>query len=713
MVDAALSSPSSEHASRRLLRRRLENARVLLAKWADAETARAVLWAPVAFGLGAACYLLLKREPPPAFAPLGFFATCGIAILVRRARVAAIGLCLVLAGFAAADLRAAMVAAPIIQREIKLAEIEGRLLIVDEGSAQRRLVIAPSGIEGVADDALPKRIRVSWRGKNFNVRPGDVVRLKASLSPPPEPAAPGGFDFARQLYFQQIGAVGFAVSAPEKIQEGARSISAVASASIEDLRVTLARRILDKTQNSQSGPIVAAVITGKRESISEEAEAAFRDSGLAHLLSISGLHMGLATGLIFFAVRAGLALNERLALNRPIKKWAAISALVSGAAYLFISGAAWPAQRAFLMSSIFFIAILFDRRALSLRNVSIAAFVILLVTPEAVLHPGFQMSFAAVTALIAFYEWASKRADPFRSFHPLARLRRYLVGIAVTDTIAAAATAAFSLYHFSRAANFGLAANLVSIPLMGFWVMPMAIAAIIAIPLGVDGIFWKAAAAGVDVMLAMGRWTTSLPGAVSVFPQWPPLALGVMTIGGLWLCLAVAPWRLAGIAAVPVAAAIIAATPHSQLYVTDTGDNVGIVLRDSDGARRFAVFDRRKSRFDSEVWMEQAGMDIAKETRSRLSDFVPCDRRGCVVNIDGASAAVSSDEMGLIEDCARAKIIVALYPVSARNKANCAARLIDRSDAWRDGAHAVYFTDREIRISNSAEARGDRPWSRR
>ncbi len=235
------------------------------------------------------------------------------------------------------------------------------------------------------------------------------------MSPPPQPVTPGGYDFARHLYFLQIGAVGFAYSPPAPLADQRPTLASRAAASIEQARLTLTRRILAAAPGDR-GAIVAAVVTGKREAISDEAEAVFRDSGLTHLLSISGLHIGLATGIIFFSLRAGLSLIEPIALRYPIKKWAAVAAILSGAAYLALSGNAWPAQRSFLMTAVVYIAIIADRRAFSLRNVAIAAFIILVLAPEAVANPGFQMSFAAVTALIAGYEWASARADPQRSF---------------------------------------------------------------------------------------------------------------------------------------------------------------------------------------------------------------------------------------------------------------------------------------------------------
>ncbi len=680
-----------------------------LMELAASEEGRLGLWAPAALGAGAAFYLLLDREPSLPFTMTLLASACLAGAALRRWRAVLYGVGIFLLGFAAADIRAMQVDAPVLRAPLEFVALEGRLRSIDESPQQRRIVLEVERIGDIARDDLPARVRVTWRGREFDAKPGDLVSLTASLSPPPRPAAPGGFDFARQLYFLRIGAVGYAVSPPIVAPKTDRSLLEQAAARVEMLRVALARRILQKA-GGDSGAIVAAVVTGKRGAITDEAQDAFRDAGLAHLLSISGLHMGLATGLIFFAVRGLLALSEKLALTQPIKKWAACAALLSGAAYLLISGGAWPAQRAFIMSSIFFIAIIFDRRALSLRNVAIAAFVIILMTPEAVLHPGFQMSFAAVTALIAAYEWASKRADPLRSFSVLARLRRYVIGVAVTDTIAAFATAPYSLYHFNRAANFGLAANIVSVPLMGFWVMPAAIIAIILAPFNIDGPIWKLAAAGVDVMLVMARWTMNLPGAVTVFPQWPPAALGVTSLGGLWLCLMSRPWRLLGLAALPLSAVLVLLNPAPALYVSEDADNVGLVVNEGR-ERRFAVFDRSRSRFDVAMWMEQAGVDSRKGKPLKIEEIAPCDERGCVVSLDGKPLAIAKSSVSFDDDCARADLVIALFFVPRRLRENCEAAVIDRRDLYDKGAHAVALLKDELLISNAAEFRGRRPWS--
>lgn len=674
------------------------------------DAARLGLWAPVALGAGSAIYLGLGAEPNAIAAPLTLAASLAVALGLPRIRTAALAVAFMALGFAVADLRASFVSAPALKRAISFAGIEGRLIAVEESAKLRRLIIAVDRIDGVAPGETPARIRLSWRGKQFDALPGQRVALTGSLSPPPQPAAPGGYDFARHLYFLRIGAVGFAFSAPSAIAEENPPLAATISGAIERARLSLTRRIIAAAPGD-AGAITAAVVTGKREAISDEAEAVFRDSGLTHLLSISGLHLGLATGIIFFTLRAGLALIEPLALRYPIKKWAAFAAILSGAAYLALSGLAWPAQRSFLMTAIVYAAIIFDRRALSLRNVAVAAFVILLMAPEAIANPGFQMSFAAVTALIAFYEWASARADPLRSFSIPARLGRYAKGIVATDIVSSLATAPFSLFHFNRTANFGLIANSVSIPLMGFWVMPVAILALIAMPFGLDAPLWRLAAAGVEAMLALGRWNSELPGAVTVFPKWPEAVLPVFALGGLWLCLTTGPWRLAGLAAAPLALLLIALSRAPDVYVSASGENAAAVIVDAE-KKVLAIFDGRKDRFAAQAHLEQAGLDERREAPVPMRRLGYCDNLGCVAPVRGAKVAVSGRREALDDDCARARLVIAMFPVSRAERAGCAAALIDRRDAWNEGAHAAWIGRQEVEIESVKDTRGERPWTK-
>ncbi len=693
-----------------------------LKKFTQEEQGRLFLWVPVSIGLGVGLYFGAPVEPPFWRAVIFVLALSTFVVIrffyLRRSALwdkAAVFALLAGVGFIAADFRAGSVYAPILQREIRPTTITGVLSAVEENAQQRRLTISVDTIAGLSRQDTPARVRVNWRGKGFDASPGDLIEIRAGLSPPPAPVAPGAFDFARHLYFLKIGAVGFAVAPPKVLSKEPATVRAIVAGKIEGVRLSLSRRILSSAPGD-GGALVAAMVTGKRAAISERADDALRDTGLAHLIAISGLHMGLATGLIFFSVRAALAMAPFLALKFPIKKWAAIAALLSGFAYLLLAGGSWSARRAFIMTAIVFIAIIADRRAFSLRNVAIAACLILLTTPEALLNPGFQMSFAAVTALIAAYEWSETHWRRIYDPSWFSRLKTYGLGVAATDTIAASATAPFALYHFNRAAVYSLPANLIAMPLMAFWIMPLAITALLLIPFGLDGGAWRLAAFGAELVLSCAVWLAARPGAVVVTAQWPLLALLFLTLGGLWLCVQKAAWRYIGIFSVPIAFLLVSATPPPDIFVGRKGDNAAVVIQGADDQAILTLFDRRKSRFEAKAWRDYAGILAAPVSLKKVSD---CDWRGCVVSVlpnRGRQApifyAISDHPMGLAEDCARAAIVIALYPVPQKMRNSCAAVIIDRRMVWEKGAHAIWVSPKgAVTIRSVEEARGARSWT--
>ncbi|GJL92233.1 ComEC/Rec2 family competence protein [Hyphococcus sp.] len=715
VADLARIAPAQEEfAEAPPFARGLFLARSAIGRWAAMDMARLSLWAPVMIGIGAGLYFGLKSEPSWHWAAAAL--ATGFMVASWRSPLQGAGAALMFAalGFIAADIRTEAVEAPQLTRELGAVWTTGRILSVDESARQRRYVLALSSIEGVDPDHLPARARITWRGKEFDAGPGDLVRVRARLSPPPPPVAPGHFDFARQLYFQQIGAVGIAFTAPSVDPLTEQSRGQKLAARIEAVRGGLARRITGKAPG-QGGAILAAIVTGKRGAISEASEAALRDAGLAHLLAISGLHMGLATGLVFFALRFGLAAIEPVALRFPIKKWAAAAALASGLFYLILSGGGWSARRAFIMAAIMFAAILVDRRALSLRNVAIAAVIILLTTPEALFSPGFQMSFAAVTALIAAYEWVGARAKPDQHYTWVTQIRRFIVALALTDSVSALATAPYALFHFNRVAIYSLPANMAAMPIMGFCIVPFAVLALLLTPLGLDGWAWQAAAWWMDWVLRIAGGVSGLDGAVSITAQWPQSAMLALTAGGLWLCLSRAPWRLAGLAAIPVAALLVMNTRPPVLFVSATGTNAGVIAENEAGERALYVHAVRREKFATSMWEEAAGFDPERERPQPLSEIYQCDESGCtgaVMDRARVTAAFVSEKARLAEDCQRAELVVAFFPVSAEEWRQCRAFLIDRRSVWRRGAHAVWIErDGKLRVETVSDVRGDRPWT--
>ena len=320
---------------------------------------------------------------------------------------------------------------------------------------------------------------------------GAFVEFKARLSPPLAPLRPGGYDFARDLYFQRIGASGFVLGA---IKTAEPPVAARAAAALRGRRSTACATPSTRIRAAlpgDAGAIASALITGKRDAISTPVNDAMYISGLGHVLSISGYHMAVVAGVVFFVLRALLALLPALASRHPIKKWAALAALAAAAFYLVLSGAEVATQRAFIMMAIVLVGVMVDRPALTLRTLALAALGVLLLAPEAVVHPSFQMSFAATLALVAAYE----RGLPWTSGggrHAARRARR-AVGRArdrravLASLVAGLATTLYAAYHFHRLAPYGVLANLLAMPIVSVWVMPPGCSALLALPFGFDG----------------------------------------------------------------------------------------------------------------------------------------------------------------------------------------------------------------------------------
>ncbi|WP_037256294.1 ComEC/Rec2 family competence protein [Rhodovibrio salinarum] len=679
-----------------------------------AERERWALWLPVAFGSGIAVYFTLQREPPGW---IGLLAVGFAALFALQARgrtwvmLGALALGAVGAGFGAAQLRTYLVAAPVLQEEHGPARIHATVLEVEPRATGHRLRLGEVAVARLDANLTPAVVRVTVSAGAPDILPGDRVRLLAVLSPPPEPAAPGAYDFARRAYFEQLGAVGFALGGVERL---ARAPGAGPSA--WDLwwaqrRQTIARRVRAAVPG-RAGTVAAALMTGERSAIPEDVLQTMRDSGLAHLLAISGLHVGLIAGLVFFAVRAAIALVPAVAVRVQAKKWAALAAALAGFCYLWLVGATIPTQRAFLMLALVLLAVALDRSALTMRLVAWAAFVVLLLHPESLVSASFQMSFAAATALVAAYEGlrshtfgrTSQRSIPMR-------LVLYAGSVALTSVIAILATGPFAVFHFNRLALYGLAANLVAVPLTAFWIMPAALVAFALMPLGLDGFGLTVMGWGIAGMLAVAETVADWPGAVAVLPSPSRAGLALIIAGGVWLCLWQRRWRLWGLAAVAVGCLSVPWGPRPDVLVT--GDARLIGVRAASG--ELWVSTQRRERFSRDVWMRRLGTQRVQTWppwgQAESADLT-CDPLACLFRKNSLTAALVRDGRALAEDCRMADVLVAVVPV-ARIKCARPSILVDRFDLWRAGTHAIYLARDGPRVDTVRAHRGTRPWVRR
>ena len=442
---------------------------------AAAQLDRAMLWTPVAFGIGAASYLGLKVEPP--LWPLVALAATAVVVAVavrlwRRSRAAAtlaallaVAACGALAGKA----RTELVAAPVIPQGFGVATVDGWVTDIANPSASgERLVIAPVRVAGLAPERTPYRLRIVVPS-GAALGPGASIRVTTLLDPPPGPAAPGAFDFARDAWFEGVGGVGLAMKPPQIITLADPPVRLQVAMAINAWRWSLAERLhadvarVMGTHDEGASGLAAAVTTSHEDWLDSDTRDDLRAAGLAHMLAIAGLHMAAVAGFAFFAIRLGVAAWPWLALRVPGKKVAAVGGLVVVALYLTLSGAHPPARRAAITASVAFLAILLDRRAISMHSLSIAALLILLAQPEAVAEPGFQMSFCATAALVALAEVWPIRSPAVGLPWPLAALqtaRDWTVAALMVSFVAGTATGPFAIQHFNRLANYGVPANL-------------------------------------------------------------------------------------------------------------------------------------------------------------------------------------------------------------------------------------------------------------
>ncbi len=694
-----------------------------LEKLLAAEQDRLALWLPVFLGIGIGGYFALSAEPAWWSGGLllagaaGLLAALRIATPAGAAHVAAGALVAVAVGFVASQVRTAFVAAPVLEKKIGPVSVNGRVVLVETLPAGEgaRITLDRIRLSQVPPERTPDYVRMRLKRLPAEpLIPGDWIAARAVLSPPPAPAAPGAYDFQRDAYFRSLGAVGFIVGSATRTSraEDTRGGEGEFWRALERLRQDLTLRIQSAVPGA-SGAVSAALMTGDRSAIPASVNSAMRDSGLVHLLSISGLHVGLVAAILFVGLRALLALVPPVALNFAIKKWAAACAIPGTLAYAVLAGMAAPTQRSVIMVGLVMVAVLADRRALTMRTLAWAAAAILLVQPESLLNPGFQMSFAAVAALIAVFEWTGEHRDA--SEHPgwLRKLAGVFVAAAVTSLVATLATTPYAVYHFNRFAVYGLAANMIAVPLTSFWIMPWAVLAFALMPFGLEALALQPMGYGVEAVIAISETVAAWPGAGILAPSMPLFGLLLATFGGLWLCLMRARWRYAGAPVVVLGLASALFTQAPDVLVD--GEGRLLAVRTETGGLAFSA--PRGNRLSRESWLRLSGVEDgeaaawpnpgAADGAARLG----CDRLGCVVRAHGRTVALARERGALIEDCARADLVVSTVPARRLCASlGAGASVIDRNDLRVKGAHAVWIRADGIRVEAVNDARGDRPW---
>ena len=667
--------------------------------------------------LGITLYFALSFEPSILFVGLTVLLLGFLGFLFFKLwskLFLAVVICALGSGFVLSKLRTELVRAPVVSKDQRYYQVTGELerLVLITGK-KKQLYLKNLSLSKLAPSNTPDRIRIISRIVDEPLIVGSKVKLGAFLQAPPGPVRPGGFDFARQSWFQKIGAVGFAVSKVEIVHAGSPF-------SFSGQGERWRQIVSDKIRAVTSGDgrdIALALIVGEKRSINPQVLSSIRAAGLAHMLAISGMHMALVSGTVYWLIRALLAAWQTLALLVDVRKIAAICAILVAGAYFVLSGMGISTLRAFIMISIMFLAILSGRRAISLRNVSVAALIILTIMPESLMEVGFQMSFASVVALVSFYERG--RTSQIRAQNPLfigraiEKFRRGAGAIFMTTLIAGLAVTPIAIYHFHHVTTYSVIGNMLAMPILTLVVMPMALVSLMAMPFDLHAVPLFLMQHGNTAIIEVAKSVAGLENArVNVGTMGLP-ALSLILSGGLWLGIWRSNYRFAGVILIVAGITLSPFLDIPFLLVEREGKN--IVLIDPVKREMWPMVPR-KAKYSLEKWRSSFGLQMI--TRPKQKKAVQynkkwrCDQYGCTALYKDLIIAYSSHPGALGEDCAKADILIATYPVP-RKFISCkrVTKIIDVKSLKRNGAHAFYLHDQKIKTVHSRETRGRRPWS--
>ncbi|MBM2322723.1 MULTISPECIES: ComEC/Rec2 family competence protein [Marivita] len=647
-------------------------------------------FAPVCLGTGIGLYFALRVEPPIWM--LASLAVAGAGLLVWHMRSTSAyapvicAVAMVALGLELAGTRAHLVAGPVIDWRY-YGPVTGRVVDIDRSASDAlRITLDRVWLTNVPLAETPTRVRLSLHSKILGIapEPGQTISTTAHLGPPGGAVEPGGFDFRRHAWFLRLGAVGY-TRVPLVLWEEAGH-----DRFIFQTRMAISSRV-QTALPGETGAFATAIITGDRSAIPQPVLQALRDTNLAHLLAISGLHMGLVSAFAFAVLRLGLLLTP-IGQRWPIKKIAAAGALVVAAVYLALSGGNVATERAFVMVAVMLLAIMVDRRAISLRAVALAAMIVLALRPEAMIGPGFQMSFAATTALVAvFGAIRDSRHDL-----PRHRILRGVASVVMSSAVAGAATAPFAMAHFNQIAQFGLVANLLTVPLMGILVIPAAVLGILLMPFGLEALGLIPMGLGLEWILHIAQSLALWDGAVRPVMTPGTVVLPLITLGGLFVVLWQGRARLLGLVPLCVAVALWINAERPKVLVAEGGALVGVM---TDRGR--ALSRSKGSGFIAEVWLENDGQGLDQRAAAALwnTQNMP------IQHIHGKRNAES------YRGCTDGSLVIASADLPDKPKAaNCA--VFDAAALKGQGSLSITYTDTGTwQIEKARDRSGARLWN--
>ena len=752
---AAAGASSTWSARLQTLHAAVRRARDALERGLEAERDQLPLWLPVALGSGIAWWFVANDPAQWFSAMLGLGAVALVAVAIgrhgRASRAVAIGATVAALGVGLASWRATEVAAPVLERPA-IVTMTARVERVEMLPAREmvRVRLVPLSVETQANnDTLPRRRpgpswdscgvdtarsphrgpglrrgsgekcgNVDQRGETPKLPPlvrvniaqadapagltfGAVIKLQARLMPPNEATVPGAYDFRRVAWFDRLGATGKGIAPVTIVSPGTGS---------NGLRAALSAHIQSRIPGSGGG-IAAALAAGDEGAISQEDAEAMRRSGLAHLLSVSGLHITAVVAATIWAMTRLLALWPWLALRTRIPVVSAGFGALAAIGYTLLTGGQVPTVRSCVAALLVLAALAMGREAVTLRLVAAGAFLVLLLWPEALVGPSFQLSFAAVATIVALHEhptvkgWFEKRDESWWR-----RGGREIASLLLTGVMVEAALSPIALYHFHKSGLYGALANIVAIPLTTFVIMPAEALALAFDSVGLGAPFWWVTARALDLLLWIAHAAAGAPGSLAMLPAMPGGAYALMVAGGLWILLWRKRWRFVGLAPFVAGAIWALATPAPDLLVS--GDGQHLAVRTPDGG--IAMLRDKAGDYARDTMAENAGVDGEALLLSE-QPFATCTQDACLALIKSGGRefrvlGIRSQYQLPIEQLATACRAADIVVSARRLPRNCTPKWLklDSGALRRTGGVAISLASGRIVTVRSP---GDRhPW---
>lgn len=676
--------------------------------WQAAERGRFAAWLPVFMGTGILGYFSLRSEPP-LWLGLGLAgpAICG-ALLLRQRRLAR-GVVMALAaaavGFTVAQFATAR-APPLAVLPTRATIISGVVRAVEALPAGRRVTVDAAQIDG--GQVLRRWLRVRLRQNDAQeIDSGDTIRLRGLLRAPAPPSYPGAWDLQRDAWFSGQGGSGYALAPVERV---ARSAPSGPLLIVQRLREAIARHI-SAAVPGPPGAIAITLLTGVTTGIPPPDHDAFRASGLAHLLAVAGLHIGIVMGWALALSRIGFAASEYATLHWPTKKLAALAALAVGGGYMVLTGMHVPIVRSFAMACLYSVAVMAERRAISLRGLALAATALMLLEPEQVAGVSFQMSFAAVLALIAGYE---ALRPVLRRLHGDGswprRIAAGVAALALTSLLAGGASAPFGAYHFGRIQVYFIVANVIAVPIAALWAMPAGLLALLLMPVGLDRPAFVLMGWGTEAILYVARTTAAWPAATLEVPHMPPWGLALTALGIAWLCLWRSRLRLIGVPVIVLGLATPMLVRPADVLVSADARLIGVRIHGTVYLQQVSG----ASGFTRDAWLQYWAAGHAVRTLpidgEAASGAVACKKEACLLYpVDHAKAALLVRGAVHPDGCTDSSVILSSEPARGLCQRPWPA-LVDRFTVWRNGATAIWLEPTHAVLRTDRAWRGNRPW---